>query len=354
MSMEISGLILAWFLKNERNLPWRKTYEPYQVWISEIMLQQTQMDRVVEYFARWMKRFPDVTTLARAKERSVLKAWEGLGYYSRARNIKKAAEKLVKEHNGTIPENYDALLSLPGIGPYTAAAIMSIAYNRSYPVVDANVERLFARWEDIDLPVKQKQVHNHITGRVQEMMDHAAPRDLNQALMELGALVCTPKNPDCANCPVRNQCKALAAGTVAERPVKGKKNETIDIVMACTILKKNGKFFIQQRQYDDVWGGLWEFPGGRIKDGESPENTAIRELLEETELQAGSMVRFKTVIHFYTRYRVTLHSFLTDIKGDAQPKLHAALQYRWVSLEELEEYPFPAGHRQLICKLKEL
>ena len=346
-------ILLGWFADNHRDLPWRRTYDPYHVWISEIMLQQTQMDRVVEYFNHWIQRFPDVDSVAMATEQAVLKAWEGLGYYSRARNLKKAAERVVVDDGSRIPEDFDRLLSLPGVGPYTAAAIMSIAFNRPYPVVDANVERLFARLEDIDLPVKQKGVHQHITGLIMRMLEDTSPRELNQALMELGALVCTPKKPDCANCPVRKECRALDAGTVAKRPVKGKKLEIIDIVIACTILKNDEKFFIQQRRYDDVWGGLWEFPGGRMKEGELPVETAVRELFEETEFQAGSMKTFETVTHYYTRYRVTLHSFLTDITGDTQPKLHAALQYRWVSLRELEEYPFPAGHRQLISKLQE-
>jgi A/G-specific adenine glycosylase len=344
--------LLDWFDMNQRDLPWRRTYDPYQVWISEIMLQQTQMDRVVEYFSRWMELFPDAASIAGSPERAVLKAWEGLGYYSRARNIKKAAEKLVEEYNGRVPEDYDALLSLPGIGPYTAAAVMSIAFEQPYPVVDANVERLFARLEDVEQPVKQKEVHQQFAGYARGMLRDASPRDLNQALMELGALVCTPKNPDCSNCPVQQQCRALEAGTVAERPVKEAGKQVIDIVMACTILIRDKKIFIQQRQYEDVWGGLWEFPGGRMKTGESPAETAVRELLEETELQPGPLETYTTVTHFYTRYRVTLHSFLAEMKGNVQPRLHAALQYRWVSPDELEKYPFPAGHRRLVEKLK--
>ena len=344
--------LLNWFAGNQRNLPWRRTYEPYHVWISEIMLQQTQMERVVEYFNRWLEKFPDIAALASASEQEVLKAWEGLGYYSRARNIMKAAEKMMIEHGGEIPRDHEQLLFLPGIGPYTAAAVMSIAFNMPYPVVDANVERLCSRVMNIDLPVKNRDSQKKIIEFASALLTDAEPRQLNQALMELGALVCTPKNPDCPHCPVQLYCRALEAGTVAERPVPGGKQQVIDITMACAIIRRNNKIFIQQRRYDDVWGGLWEFPGGRIKDGESPAETAVRELYEETELQAENLQPFHTVTHYYTRYRVTLHSFISKIdSGNYKPKLNAALQYRWVTLTELNQYAFPAGHRRLIEKM---
>ncbi|MDW7773864.1 MAG: A/G-specific adenine glycosylase [Desulfobulbaceae bacterium] len=346
--------LLAWFAGNQRDLPWRRTYDPYHVWISEIMLQQTQMERGVEYFNRWMEKFPDVEALCSASEQEVLKAWEGLGYYSRARNLLKAAGKIVAEQGGRIPRDYDNLLSLPGIGPYTAAAVMSIAFNRPYPVVDANVERLFARLEDIDRPVKDRDVRQRMQKLAAVLLAGAAPRDMNQALMELGALVCTPKNPDCPHCPIQIHCLAFRAGTVADRPVPGSRQGKIDIDMACTIINVENKIFIQQRRYDDVWGGLWEFPGGRLKDGESPAAAAVRELHEETGFQAEKPEPFHTVTHFYTRYRVTLHSFVTGIRRgtNIEPKLTAALQYRWVTRQELDQYPFPAGHRRLVEKLQ--
>ena len=203
--------VLGWFAENRRDLPWRRTYDPYHVWISEIMLQQTQMERGVEYFNRWMVLFPDPWTLADASELAVFKAWEGLGYYSRVRNIRKAAMILVAEHDGRVPDDHDRLLRLPGIGPYTAAAIMSIAFNRPYPVIDANVERLFARLADIDRPMKEKGVQRELHARLTEMLAEVSPRDFNQALMELGALVCTPRNPDCCvNCPVQSHCAGAA------------------------------------------------------------------------------------------------------------------------------------------------
>ena len=344
--------VLAWFATHQRDLPWRRTYDPYHVWISEIMLQQTQMERGVEYFNRWVNLFPEPRALAAASEQEVLKAWEGLGYYSRARNIRKAAAMMVEQHGGRIPAAYDQLLALPGIGPYTAAAIMAIAFDQSYPVIDANVERLFARLGDVARPVKEKVVQRELHEVLQGLLRDASPRDLSQALMELGALVCSPRNPDCAHCPVQGECKALRAGSVALRPVLRPKPKKIEIVMACAIVEHEGRMFIQQRREDDVWGGLWEFPGGRLKNGESPEQAAIRELQEETEIRAADFRPFATVVHHYTRYRVTLHSYFCRAQGRPDPQLHAARQYRWVAFPELEQYPFPSGHRQLIARMK--
>jgi len=348
-----SNCLLAWFGVNRRDLPWRRMYDPYHVWISEIMLQQTQMERGVEYFDRWVFLFPDVRAVADADELLVLKAWEGLGYYSRARNIRKAAGVLVAGHGGRVPDDYDSLLALRGVGPYTAAAIMSIAFDRPYPVIDANVARVFARLLDIDQPMKGSGVQRELHALLTEMLADVSPRDFNQALMELGALVCTPRNPDCLNCPVQAYCVALQAGTVAMRPLNNGKVERIDIAMACAIVEHKGRIFIQQRREEDIWGGLWEFPGGRLKEGETPEAAAIRELFEETELRAVNLRRFRTVVHHYTRYRVTLHSFCCSLPGRSEPRLHAASQCRWAAPEELEQYPFPAGHRQLVAHLKQ-
>ena len=345
--------VLAWFADYQRDLPWRRTYDPYHVLISEIMLQQTQMERGVEYFNRWVKLFPEPQAIAAASEQEVLKAWEGLGYYSRARNIRKAASLIVEKHDGRVPAAHDLLLALPGIGSYTAAAIMAIAFDQPYPVIDANVERLFARLADWDRPVKEKTFQRALHEEVRALLVGVSPRDLSQALMELGALVCTPKNPDCTNCPVQNCCAALRAGTVEQRPVARPKLEKIEIVMACAIVEHEGRMFIQQRREDDVWGGLWEFPGGRLKNGESPEQAAVRELQEETEIRAGCFRPFATVVHHYTRYRVTLHSYFCEAQGTPQPQLNAAQQYRWVSLQELDQYPFPSGHRQLIACMKQ-
>ncbi|MFP7755252.1 A/G-specific adenine glycosylase [Thermodesulfobacteriota bacterium B35] len=345
--------LLAWFSLNRRPLPWRRDYQPYHVWIAEIMGQQTQMERVVDYFNRWLALFPDITVLASASELQVLKAWEGLGYYSRARNILRAAALIVERHHGKIPSEYEELLALPGIGPYTAAAIMSIAYNRPFPVLDANVQRVLARLMSLDLPLRSAGAQRLLRAEVARLMVEENPRMFNQAMMELGALVCKPRHPSCGQCPVREHCRALADDVVSERPLPQPRREKIRITMACVILCHRGRIYIQKRLADDVWGGLWEFPGGRLKSGESPARAARRELLEETSFRAGALRPFRTVSHCYTRYHVVLHAFFSRLDQDsAVPVLTAATSYRWINLDGLDAFPFPAGHRQLVRLLK--
>ena len=350
----IQQKLLAWFSANQRDFPWRLTYDSYQVWISEIMGQQTQMDRVVVYFKRWIRQFPDVAAVAGATEQEILKAWEGLGYYSRAKNIQRTARVLVNDYGGRIPADLNDLLGLPGIGPYTAAAILSIAYNKPSPLLDANVERLFSRLLDLDHPVKKAPAPAGLRMLAGDLLPEGRARLFNQALMEFGALVCRPKRPKCTNCPLRSHCLALQHDTVDLRPVVAAKGKKIEIEMACGIIIRQGKVFIQQRMGDDVWGGLWEFPGGRLRAGELPEQAARREIMEETEFSVSGVRFFATVVHHYTKYRVTLHGFICRLHGkNSTPVLHAASRYRWVSVADLSEFPFPAGHRQLVVRLRE-
>ena len=348
----IRGRLCVWFEANRRDLPWRKNYDPYQVWISEIMGQQTQMERVVDYFIRWMELFPDVAAVAKASEREILKAWEGLGYYSRARNIQACAGILLEKYHGRIPEDPQQLLALPGIGPYTAAAIASIAYNRPCPLLDANVERLFARLIDLEIPVKQVPAPEILQKLAQKMLPVDNARLFNQALMEFGALVCAPRQPACITCTLADLCHSHQRKTVKQRPVAGKKTKKIDIIMACGVIRCKDEFYIQRRLADDVWGGLWEFPGGRLKDGETPEQAARREIFEETEFSVSRLCPLATVVHYYTKYRVTLHGFTCRLgKSSKTPVLHAADRYAWVSLSGMTDFPFPAGHRKLLAVL---
>ncbi|MEE4243652.1 MAG: A/G-specific adenine glycosylase [Desulfopila sp.] len=345
--------LLRWFRNFSRDLPWRRTYDPYHVWLSEIMLQQTQMERGVAYFERWLKRYPDIQAVARSSSYEILKYWEGLGYYARARNLHKAARLMHSEYEGRVPCEYDELLKLPGVGPYTASAIASIAYNADIPVVDANVERVFARIFDIDEPLKSKGVHQKIMKIAWEMLPSGEARNFNQALMDLGGMICTPRNPDCGNCPVIKECAAYAGNFVEERPVKNTKQVTIPIEMATGMLCKNGHIFIQQRRDDDIWGGLWEFPGGRVERGETPEEALLREYWEETRFTVEIREKITTVTHFYTRYKVTLHCYLCCLPGESMlPALHAAQKYHWIQKDQLENYAFPAGHRKFIDFLK--
>ena len=339
--------LLDWYDRNGRDLPWRRDPAPYPVWISEIMAQQTQMDRVVEYHARWMDRFPSLSALAGAGEEEVLKLWEGLGYYSRARNIRKAARIIEREHGGEFPSDVRLIRGLPGVGEYTAGAIASIAFGLAVPAVDANVLRVFARLGDVPGPVKKGAVKKSIEEQVVSLLPQDRPGDFNQAIMELGALVCS-KRPECGRCPVQAHCLALDRDTVAERPVLAPKVEPIRIGMATGVLVRNGKALVQKRRPDDVWPGLWEFPGGCIEPGETPEQALRREYLEEVELAVRPTEKVAVVRYSYTRYRVTMHCFICEADGPGDPVFHAASEGRFASFSELSELAFPAGHRRLI------
>lgn len=341
--------LLRWFHGNNRELPWRDKYNPYHIWLSEIMLQQTQMERGIRYFERWLCRYPDIAAVASSSLDEILKYWEGLGYYARARNLHKAAKVMCDEYGGRVPESYEQLLSLPGIGSYTASAIASIAFNQDVVVVDANVERVFSRLFDIDAPLKNKGVHQRITGMARDLLPLGRAREFNQGLMDLGGMVCTPKNPDCGVCPVSANCLAYKGNFVEDRPVKGTKESQVHIEMATALLFHQGTIFIQQRKEDDIWGGLWEFPGGRLKQNEAPEAAVVREYMEETGFQVGVSRRITTVVHYYTKYKVTLHCFCCRLlQNSLLPNLRAAQKYHWITEDQLSNFGFPAGHRKFI------
>jgi A/G-specific adenine glycosylase len=344
--------LLDWFAAHRRDLPWRRTYEPYHVWVSEIMLQQTQMERGVAYFTRWLERFPDVASLALAHEDEVLKLWEGLGYYSRARNLHRAARLVHEELGGNLPDTVEGLQTLPGVGPYTARAVASIAFGRDVCVIDANVERVASRLYDIDVPVKSREARRQIEERCQALLPPGRARDFNQALMEFGSLVCAPRNPACDACPIRPHCLARTRGVQEARPVTAKAASPIPLTMATGVLVHDGRILAQKRLSDDIWGNLWEFPGGLVEDGETPEQAVIREFMEETALSVNRPVPVGAFRHSYTRYRVTLHAFAVTLLSDpAALELRAAQEHRWATWSQLRELAFPAGHRMLIRHL---
>lgn len=349
---EIVQPLLLWFRRTARDLPWRSTYDPYHVWISEIMLQQTQMDRGVVYFKRWIDRFPSVLAVAEADQQEILKYWEGLGYYARARNLHKAAKVIADEFNGWVPCDYQQLLTLPGIGPYTAAAIASVAGNEDVAVVDANVTRVYARLFDIDLPVKERLTQKRIADIARELLPIGRARLYNQALMDLGGLVCLPKNPRCEVCPVAVFCRAKKAGTIVERPVVGPGKQIIIVEKVAGIIRCGDRIFIQQRPPEAVWGGLWEFPGGELQGG-LPEMEVVRHILVETGLMARVVEPMTTVIHHYTHHKIILSAFYCELLGkNTQATLRRAVDFRWVGPTELDQYAFPAGPRRILKHIK--
>ncbi|MDD4700765.1 MAG: A/G-specific adenine glycosylase [Desulfovibrio sp.] len=361
---DLQKTLLDWFAVHQRDLPWRASYTPYEVWISEVMLQQTQMERGVSYFLRWMQRFPDVATLAAAHEEDVLLLWEGLGYYSRARHILAAARKIMAEHGGVFPSDPASIRALPGVGPYTAGAIASIAFGEKLPCVDANVERVVSRIFDVDSPVKQEPAAGIIHRRALQLVPEGKSREHNQAMMELGALVCR-KKPLCGVCTLAAFCISLHLGIADQRPVPGKRVVIKPVNAVTGVLRVGEHVFVQKRLPSGVWGNLWEFPGGRVETDETPEQAAVREFMEETGFEVRVTANYGTIRHGYTTYRLTLHCFGLELASpceDAEaenipegcpppPQLTAALKYRWATPEELENLAMPAAHRKLADSL---
>ncbi len=342
--------LLKWFEKNQRSLPWREKYEPYQVWISEIMLQQTQVKTVLPYFDCWMKALPMIQSIAEVKEDKVLKLWEGLGYYSRARNIQKASKQIMEQHGGDFPSDYDDILALPGVGRYTAGAISSIAFNQNQPLVDGNVirvlSRLFFYTKNTRLPEADKQMWEWASA----VLPKGKARNFNQALMEFGALQCTPAATDCRPCPLKSRCKAYENDMVDQLPDRGPKKVSKNIKVAIAVIKKGDKVFIQKRPATGLMAGLWEFPGGKIEKGESAIKALHREVKEEVGISISNVRPIKKIKHAYTSFKVDLHCFAADHE-EGEVQLKSASDGRWVELSDLEKYPFPAANVQLIGDL---
>jgi A/G-specific adenine glycosylase len=251
--------LLAWYQAHQRALPWRETKDPYLIWVSEIILQQTRVAQGLPYYQRFTEAFPTVSSLANAKEQQVLRLWQGLGYYSRARNMHRCAKKIVSDHQSKFPSSYDQLLGLPGIGPYTAAAISSIAFGERAAVVDGNVYRVLSRIYGIDVDITSVEGKKSFAAKANELISEQSPGDFNQAMMEFGATHCTPKNPNCSECPFAKTCVALATDRIAELPVKLKKQKVRVRHLHYFLIQHNNKIALRQRLDKDIWTGLFDF-----------------------------------------------------------------------------------------------
>lgn len=338
MKEEFGRLLLTWYKTNARSLPWRGHPDPYAVWVSEIMLQQTRVDTVIPYFQKWMQTFPDIRSLAEAEEDQVLKQWEGLGYYSRARTLQKAARVLVEKFSGKLPEETSILEKLPGIGPYTAAAISSIAFGRDEAVVDGNVKRVLARVCNYSKPVNIPASQSELRRMAQDLLPAGKAGDYNQAIMDLGATLCTPRAPKCESCPVQTVCAAASLKIQSTLPVMIKKPAIPHWIVTAAVLKRDGKVLIAKRPGNGLLGGLWEFPGGKVEAGETREQSLEREIMEElgSRIQVGDLMG--EYRHAYTHYRVTLYAFHSTLIG-AEPQPIQPSGIRWVKVSELDQYP---------------
>ena len=306
------------------------------------MLQQTTVPAVIPRFERWLEVFPDLRSLARAPLRKVLREWQGLGYYQRARNLHRAAKLVVREHAGKLPDDAKILRRLPGFGPYTTSAVLSLAYGRPLAVVDANVRRVLMRLLGIHgraEPRVDRQLHAFLT----EVFPASSPGDFNQGMMELGALVCRSRNPQCLSCPVRRFCRAAKEGTQETIPVPKKlKLDKIEVVVA--VIEKDGRVLLQERPAGGLLAGLWEFPGGKVEPGESLTTALRREIREELGVEIGDIRRLTTVRHAYTRFEATLHAFRCRVSDGFK----AGRRQRWVTPKNIGRYPLPSGSVKIV------
>ncbi len=345
--------ILAWYDGFKRDLPWRKSNLPYEIWISEVMLQQTQVKTVLEYYHKFLAAFPDMKTLAESDLDRVLKVWEGMGYYARARNLHRAARHIMKHLGGKMPNTFETLQAIPGIGPYTAAAIASIAFNEPVAVVDGNVARVLSRLFLIKQNPKQPEAQKQLNQHAQALIDEHRPGEFNQAMMELGSMLCTPRKPRCLLCPVSRFCRALhELEDPAVLPAKKPKKELPHYPIAVGVIWDDGHIFIDRRQEDGLLGGLWEFPGGKIEEGELPEETVRREIKEELNLDVEVGDYFMEVRHAYTHFKITLLVYHCMYKG-GEPVLNAATDWRWVKPEELKYFAFASANQKIIRRLEQ-
>ena len=392
-SVKIVSLLLAWFSANARHLPWRCTRDPYAIWVSESMLQQTQVKTVIPYWERWMRDLPTIQAAAKASPARLNKLWEGLGYYTRVRNLQKAAQQIATQSAGQFPESFDGILALPGIGRYTAGAIASIAFNQPRPILDGNVIRVLTRVFGIAADPREKQTNAQLWQFAGELVTHAANPGssrgqrrtgahseirkgrrlrpsataaagscsaLNQSLMELGALVCTPRSPNCAACPVQKLCRARKNNSQEKLPHLGRREAVTARRFIAFVVERSGKFLVRQRPGGGVNAHLWEFPnveimaakaGGRPSAGLRAPAVELRRARRDapyqtTDFRFASAQPLCTIKHSITRYRITLEAWRTEVTDSGRK-----LPGRWLPLKQLHKLAFTSAHKKILAQV---
>jgi A/G-specific adenine glycosylase len=347
---EFSELILNWYTRQGRKLPWRGSLNPYAIWVSEIMLQQTRVETVIPYFERWMERFPSIAALAAASEQAVLSAWEGLGYYSRARNLYRAARIVVEEYGGELPDDLQALRRLPGIGRYTVGAIASMAFQQDVATLDANIRRVFARVFDVAQPADSSPGEEFLWKLAETHLPRGRAGDYNQALMDLGATICLPKQPRCLLCPLTALCQAYQLGNQEQRPVLKPKADIPHYIVTAALIQREDKVLLAKRPSKGLLGGMWEFPGGKIEPAETLEQCLVREIREELDSLVQVGEPFGVYQHAYTHFSITLHAYLCQLI-EGEPKPVEAAELAWVNPVDLPHYPMGKVDRQIAQRL---
>ncbi|MEZ4291869.1 MAG: A/G-specific adenine glycosylase [Myxococcota bacterium] len=345
----IRAPLLRWYDANRRDLPWRRTRDPYAIWISEAMLQQTRVETVIPYWERFLDRFPDIASLARAELDEVYAVWTGLGYYSRARNLKAAAESVVRDHGGRLPDDAESLRGLRGIGRYTAGAIASIAFDREEPLVDGNVIRVLARVLGIRADSTRRDVVEAIWSVAGRLVRGTRPGDLNQALMELGATTCTPRSPACLACPIRSRCDAHAAGDAETLPIKPKKAKQKPMRAVAVWIEREGRILAVRRPEEGLMAGLWELPGGEIGTDEAPSDRVAEVLRRHVGLELRSGEPGGSVEHLFTHRRLALDVFRARPVPGGRVRREGFVAHRWLRPEALLELAHAGATRKALA-----
>ena len=349
----VSAKLLPWFSANKRSMPWRNNRTPYRVWISELMLQQTRVDQATPYFHRFMKRFPSLKSLAAASQEEVLKQWEGLGYYSRARNLHKAAQIIHTEFKGRFPNTAEEIIKLPGVGGYTTAAIGSLAFNLDLAVLDGNVIRVLSRLFAYTRDTRSTRARQELQQLADELLVKGDAGNFNESMMELGATLCLPKNLQCDECPMAAACLGRQSGSPTDYPVKAPKKKVPHIVVgAAVVTNRKGEVLIAQRRDEDMLGGLWEFPGGKQESGETIPGCIARELKEELGIQVVVGEFLVTVKHAYSHFTMDLHTYFAKIKS-GRPRPLECQDYRWVEKSSLRTFPYSKADLYIIDALEQ-
>ena len=348
--------LLRWFQEQARDLPWRREADPYGIWISEIMLQQTQVKTVIPYWQRWMEQLPTVERLANASDETVLKLWEGLGYYSRVRNIHRAARIIVDSHGGQFPRESESILALPGIGPYTAGAISSIAYGDPRPIVDGNVIRVLTRVDGIRESTKLGATKAWLWKRAEDLVREAAKAkdsdrnvcgDFNQSLMELGATVCLPRQAECSRCPLRRCCVGKRKALLASIPNVGERKKAVARLFMAVVVRKGPRYLVRQRRGEGVNRGLWEFPNTE-RTAKDPAGAGW--LKAELGLDLASLRLLVEVKHSITTNRISLQAYMAEVPHKFRAP---AASVQWVSAAKLDDLPFTAAHRKIVDRISD-
>jgi A/G-specific adenine glycosylase len=347
----IAQKLLKWFEKNRRTLPWRETSDPYAIWVSEVMLQQTQVNTVIPYYERFIKKFPTIEILSKANQDDVLKCWEGLGYYARAINFHKASKIVTKQFANQVPQDPRLFKQLPGVGDYINAAVQSIAFGHCMAVVDGNVRRVLSRLFEMTEAVNESKYAKIFAKKARALLYDQAPGDYNQAIMELGALICTPRNPQCPHCPLSKDCQAYHHNTFSIFPKRKKAPAIPTENWVAAVIQKDNKFLITQRKAGGFLGGLWEFPGGKIRNNETIQHACLRHIKDQLQINIHIINHVTQIKHTYTHFKQTMDAFLCHYHSGTVV-LKGPADYKWIKWTQINEFALPKSNLKFLKKFE--